>query len=99
MLSTQTLVSNLDNVIINPLLMLLFAAGLLVFFWGVIQFLLALNVNGSSSKEDGKRHILWGLIGMFIIVSAYAILGFIGNNVCTGGLSGCQGSFQSSTTN
>jgi len=98
MLSTTTLVNNLINVIINPLMLLMFSAGLLVFFWGVIQFLLALNINGESSKEDGKRHMLWGLVGMFIMVSAYAVLGFIGNNVCDGGLSGCKGSFQTSTT-
>ncbi|MGC9602787.1 MAG: hypothetical protein ABSE76_03575 [Minisyncoccia bacterium] len=89
MLSTQTLVNNLVNAIINPLMLLLFSAGLLVFFWGVIEFLLALNVNGSTSKEDGKQHMLWGLIGMFVMVSAYAILGFIASNVCNGTVKGC----------
>ena len=94
MLSTQTLVRNLENVIINPLLLLLFSAGLLVFFWGVIEFLLALNVNGKTSKEDGKSHMLWGLVGMFVMVSAYALLNFIASNVCGGSASTCAGTFQ-----
>ena len=93
--NTNTLVSSLETVIINPLLLLLFSAGLLVFFWGVIEFLLALNVSGQSSKEDGKRHMLWGLIGMFIMVSAYAFLNFIASNVCGGTAASCAGTFTS----
>ncbi len=87
-MSTQTIVNNLTNAIVNPLILLLFSAGLLVFFWGVIEFLFSLNMSGESSKEDGKKHMLWGLVGMFVMVSAYAIIGFIASNVC-GGLSGC----------
>ena len=87
-MSTTNIVNSLTQAIIYPLIMLLFAVALLVFFWGVIEFLLALNVSGESSKEEGKRHMLWGLVGMFIIVSAGTIIGFIASNVC-GGLSGC----------
>ena len=93
MLSTQTLVNNLTRVIVNPLILLLFSAGLLVFFWGVIEFLLALNAGAESSKEDGKKHMLWGLIGMFVMVSAYAIVNFIASNVCGGGVSTCASTF------
>lgn len=93
-MSTQTLVNNLITVIINPLIYLFFAVGLLVFFWGVIEFLLALNVGGESSKETGKQHMLWGLIGMFIIVSSYAIINAIASNICNGGLAGCVGTFK-----
>lgn len=88
MLSTQTLVRNLETVIINPLLLLLFSAGLLVFFWGVIEFLLAVNAGGSSNKEEGKKHMLWGLIGMFVMVAAWAVFNFLVSNIC-GSLSAC----------
>ncbi len=94
MLSTQTLVDNLNKVIINPLILLLFSAGLLVFFWGVIEFLLALNAGAESSKEDGKKHMLWGLIGMFVMVSAYAIVNFIASNICGGGVDTCASTFK-----
>jgi len=88
MLSTATIAQRLTNLIINPLLALIFAAGLLVFFWGVIQYLLALNANGSASKEEGKRHMLWGLIGMFVMAAAWALFNFLVANVC-GDLSAC----------
>jgi len=88
MLTTTVIAQRLTNLIINPLIALVFAAGLLVFFWGVIEYLLALNANGSASKEDGKRHMLWGLIGMFVMVAAYALFNFLVSNIC-GSLSAC----------
>jgi hypothetical protein len=88
MLTTTVIAQRLTSLIINPLIALVFAAGLLVFFWGVIEFLLALNAGGSSSKEDGKKHMLWGLIGMFVMVAAYALFNFLVSNIC-GSLSAC----------
>jgi hypothetical protein len=87
MLNTQTLANNLTNVIINPIILLLFGMGLLLFVWGIIQMLIGLNIGegDSEKKENGKKHMLWGLVGMFIMVSAYAILKFVdsvvGSNV------------------
>jgi hypothetical protein len=88
MLTTQTIASRLTNLIVNPLIALIFAAGLLVFFWGVIEFLLAINAGGAASKEDGKKHMLWGLIGMFIMAAAYGLFNFLVSNIC-GSLSAC----------
>lgn len=90
MLTTQTIASRLTNLIVNPLIALIFTAGLLVFFWGVVQFLIALNAGGTSSKEDGKKHMFWGLIGMFVMVASWAIFQFLISNVCGGtSASGC----------
>jgi len=75
-----SLISTFNRVIINPLLLLFFAAGLLVFFWGIVEFLWGLSQD-TEHKEDGKRHMLWGIIGMFIIVSAYAIMQLIARTV------------------
>jgi hypothetical protein len=88
MLTTTVIAQRLTNLIVNPIIALVFAAGLLVFFWGVIEFLLALNAGGTSSKEDGKKHMLWGLIGMFVMVAAYALFNFLVSNIC-GSLSAC----------
>ncbi len=88
MLTTTVIAQRLTNLIVNPLIALLFAAGLLVFFWGVIEFLLALNAGGTADKEEGKKHMLWGLIGMFVMVAAYALFNFLVANIC-GSLSAC----------
>jgi hypothetical protein len=62
----------LTSVIINPLIMLIFSAGLLVFVFGLVEFLYALNTGGD--QKSGKQHMLWGIVGMFIMASAWAIL-------------------------
>ncbi|MDE1924720.1 MAG: hypothetical protein KGH79_00880 [Patescibacteria group bacterium] len=82
MLNTQTLVNNFTRVIVNPIIALLFALGLLLFAWGIIEFLIGLNASGDSDKkESGKRHMLWGIIGMFIMISAWAIIKFIDSSI------------------
>lgn len=74
------LARRLSEVIINPIIALLFAAGLLVFISGIIQFIWGLNTD-SEKKEQGKKHMLWGIVGMFIMVAAYTILQIVGNSV------------------
>lgn len=93
MLSTRALIDNVTRVIINPLIALLFAAGLLLFAWGIIEFLIGSSASGDAGKkEDGKRHMLWGIIGMFVMAAAYTLLAFIASNVC-GGLGACTGNY------
>lgn len=76
--TAQELADRLSNVIINPILALLFAVALLVFFWGIFQFIWG---SQSETKNEGKMHLLWGILGMFIMVVAYTILRLIQNTV------------------
>ncbi|MDB5225069.1 MAG: seg [Candidatus Adlerbacteria bacterium] len=78
--ATCTIVGKLTEAFINPLLALIFAAGLLVFVWGLVEFLWGLS-NEAGKKEEGKQHMLWGLGGMFIMVSAIAIIKLISTMV------------------
>lgn len=76
------LISALNNVIINPLLLLLFAAGVLVFVVGVAEFFFNFDVRGDQhAKEKGKAHMIWGLVGMFVMASAFAIINVLVNTV------------------
>ncbi len=87
------LMNVINHEIVNPLLTLMFVVGLLLFIWGVVEMLLSANEIGGykGSIETGKRHMWWGLVGMFIMVSAWAILSVIANTVCNGGLKNCAG--------
>ena len=70
--------------IINPLMYLIAASAFIYFIFGLAMFINALNQGQSKSKEgvlstpgsvgDGKRHMVWGLIGLVIIFSAYGII-------------------------
>jgi len=68
-----------DNVI-DPIMLLVFAVGLLIFVFGLVEFLYGLNAE-TDARERGKKHMLWGMVGMFIMVIASAIVLIIINAV------------------
>ena len=70
-------VANIDNQIINPLIGFLFALALVFFLYGVFEFI----ASGASDekKTTGKSHMLWGIIGITIMMGVWSILGIILN--------------------
>lgn len=64
--------NNLVNLIIQPLIGLLLALALALFVWGAGQFILA---SGDAQKrEEGKKNLLYGIIGLFVMTSVLGIL-------------------------
>lgn len=68
-------ITRFSEAILNPLVIFLFATALLVFLWGAFQFVYA--GGESKDREDGKRHLLYGVIGMTVMAAAYAIMEII----------------------
>jgi ABC-type thiamin/hydroxymethylpyrimidine transport system permease subunit len=62
----------LAQVILNPVISLLFGLALVIFTWGVIQYIQ--NAANPEGRKQGQQHIIWGLVGMFIMVSVFGIL-------------------------
>ena len=70
--------------ITNVLIPILFALAFIVFFWGVSKFIL--NSNGSQAEvQKGKNYMMWGILALFILVSARAILTIVSNDFRFGG--------------
>lgn len=65
--------------IINPLIKLLFGAGTIIFLYGMVEFLWALD--DETKRGKGKQHMIWGIIGLAIMVSVFAIINLIGDTV------------------
>ncbi len=77
--AADALIGRIETAIINPVIALLFGVALLVFLWGGFEF-----VRGADSPDGratGGRHILWGSIGMGIMLSVYGIINLILNTV------------------
>lgn len=77
--SVLTLIHKINQVIINPLISLIFAAAVLIFLYGVFEY-----VKGSSSddaRSKGRSHIIWGVVGMFIMISTFSIMNIIMNTI------------------
>jgi uncharacterized membrane protein YidH (DUF202 family) len=72
MQGAQGLVSGVVREIGNPLIAILFTVAIVVFFFGLARFIY--NADDSAEKETGKRHMVYGLLGVVVMLSAYAIL-------------------------
>ena len=75
--SVDTFISNVNKLIINPLIILLFALAVVYFLYGIFEFIS--NQENEEAKTKGKSHMLWGIIGIVIMMGVYTILGVIMN--------------------
>ncbi len=67
--------------IIDPIVLLLAAVALVVFIYGIWEYYFK-DIDGAD-RSKGGQHILWGLVGFFIMISAFGIIRVILNT--TGG--------------
>ena len=65
-------VETLKDVILFPLIMLMLGVAVLVFLWGVFEYVYKSAEEGGRST--GRQHMLWGIIGFVVMLSAVAIM-------------------------
>lgn len=68
----QGFLAKINEAILFPLITLMMAIALLLFLYGAFEYVRGADNN--SARETGKRHLLWGTIGMLVMLSAMAIL-------------------------
>ena len=73
------ILSRINEQVVNPLITLLFVTAFVYFLWGLVQFVRSAETD--KGQETGKSHIVWGLLGMAIMVSAFGITHFICNTI------------------
>ncbi|MDQ3089528.1 MAG: hypothetical protein M3Q24_00025 [bacterium] len=72
--------NKINQFIINPIILLVFAVAFLIFFYGIFEFIRGAG-EMSRARDDGKKKIWYGLLGMFIMFSAYGIIRIILNTI------------------
>ncbi len=77
--SIGTLMTSIERVIINPIIFLLFALALVIFLYGIVQYLL--NPESEEIRKKSKDHMLWGVVGIFIMIAVFGIMRIILNTV------------------
>ncbi len=65
-------VQAINNAILYPLITVLTALALVIFLWGAFEYIY--NAGNEEGRAKGKRHLIWGVIGMLVMISAFAIL-------------------------
>lgn len=75
--SVDSLLFKLNAKIINPLIEFAFIIALVVFLFGVMEF-----IRGAASEEKrskGKQHMLWGLVGFIVMFGVFGIINLLVN--------------------
>ncbi|MBP9839783.1 MAG: hypothetical protein KBC44_02270 [Candidatus Pacebacteria bacterium] len=92
--SIDTFIANVNRVIINPIIVLLFALAVVYFLVGLVQFLA--NQDNEEKKTAGKNHMLYGVIGMTIMFGAFMMMGMITDTLNVKGVNPKAGNVESS---
>lgn len=73
------LIGTLYTTILNPIITLLFAVALAYFAYGIVQYIW--NPDNEQLREQGKRNMIWGIIGISIMVSVFGIMNLIVSSI------------------
>ena len=70
--------------ILNAIVPLLMALGVVYFVWGVVQYVIA---DGEEAKTKGRDTIIFGIIGLAVIVGLWGLVNIVVNTFNLGGVS------------
>lgn len=73
----EEVVNTLKTTILKPIENILIVAGTLLFLWGVVEFIA--GASNEDKRTQGKRHMIWGIMGLAIILGARGIIKVLEN--------------------
>lgn len=80
----QSIMSQLVG-FLNYIVPALITIAVIYFIWGVIQFI---SSSDEEAKKNGRGKIINGLIGLFVIVAFWGIIGIVKNTFGIGNVTG-----------
>ena len=81
-MTIQQIIEKITKEIINPTIYLLFAVATLMFVYGIVTYIAA---SGSpQAMQKGKNIMIGGIIGLFVMASAFGIVKILCNFFGTG---------------
>lgn len=87
--SLDSFIGKVTTMIINPLILFLFALAIVYFLYGVLEFLM--NQDNEEKKTTGKSHMIWGIIGLTIMMGVFTIMNIVLNTLNIRGIDPEQG--------
>ncbi|MDE2213377.1 MAG: hypothetical protein KGJ34_02495 [Patescibacteria group bacterium] len=73
--SLSSCVNFLLRTIFNPLLAVLIAISVVIFFWGVVRYIA--SAGASEAKINGREMILWGIVALVVLMSIWGIVALV----------------------
>ncbi len=62
--------------LLNALIPILISLGVVYFLWGVVSYMFG---KSDEAKKEGKNRIIWGLVGVAVIVSVWGLVAILQN--------------------
>ncbi len=82
-IADDPIIVELKQQVIIPIIWLLFALALVLFLWGVVEFVW--SGSEPTGRQKGRDHMIWGILGIGIMLSAFGIITLIYNTVTNDG--------------
>jgi uncharacterized membrane protein YidH (DUF202 family) len=76
-MTLDEILTGINTHIVNPLIVLLLAIALIVSLWGLVSYIR--NLDNAEERSQGIRHMIYGVIGLVIMVSFKGIMRLIVN--------------------
>lgn len=76
--NVETLLTSIGR-LVSLALPIVVGIALLGFFWGLAQYVFAAGDEGK--QEAAKSHMIWGVVALFVMVSVWGLVRFIGSAV------------------
>jgi hypothetical protein len=73
------LLGRIVQYVIDPAVKVIFTLGLFFFLYGLVEYLW--EVKDGKTDGDGRDHMVWGMVGMLIMVSVYGIIALVLNTL------------------
>ncbi len=73
-MNIDQLLLKINTYILNPFIGFLFVLATFLFLYGMTRYYIA---GTPQDRATGQRHMVWGLLGMFIMISVFGIMRLI----------------------
>lgn len=73
------LFAQLFKVVGKPVISLLFGVAFVIFVYGIVKFIR--NADNDTGRKEGKDSIIYGIVGMVIMVAVFGIIRIIAGTI------------------
>lgn len=74
-MTLNMLLANIYDAVLEPLLFVVFALAFMMFVWGIVESIR--DSESDDGRKKGKANMLWGIVGMLIMISVFGIVNII----------------------
>jgi len=75
----KVLMEKIADNIVTPVIGVIFLLAFVIFVYGIVMMIS--NQEDTEARTNGKNSILWGVVGMFIMLSAFGIIRLISSTL------------------